>query len=393
MEHKYKKQAIEKIDDIKESLFQISDYIFAHPEFCFKEYMAHGQLTRYLSENGFEVNTPIAELETAFKGVYKGKKPGYNIGLFCEYDAVYPMGHSCGHNLMAVMGVGAGIALKEIVDEIGGTISIFGTPAEEGGGGKIIMLRNGAFEGLDAALLLHPANETVVNDISYSVTDIVVEFFGVKSHAATYPEDGISALTPMLQVFNTVNGMRQELNGKGHILGVIKEGGDEPIYTPDYTKGHFTIRSFDHDLKNSLVDRFLKICEHTADITRTGFKYHFYKLPYEAIQNNEVIEELLHNNFLELGETVKSRDTILGIGCTDMGNITHALPSLQSYVKLDDDLMTHSEALMAAASDERGKKTILVGAKAMAMTAIDLLNKDVMAGVKQAFASQNRKNR
>ncbi|WP_432403751.1 amidohydrolase [Wukongibacter sp. M2B1] len=391
MKDKYKKRVINKIEEIKQDLFDIADYIFENPEFCFKEYKAHAKLTAYLEENGFNITKKVAGLDTAFKAVYNGKKTGYNIGLFCEYDAVYPKGHCCGHNLMAVMGVGAGIALREIVDEIGGTISVFGTPAEEGGGGKIIMLRNGAFEELDAAIILHPANETVVNDKSYSVTDVIIEFFGVKSHAATYPEDGISALNPMLQVFNIVNGMRHELNGKGHILGVIKDGGENPIYTPDYTKAHFTIRSFDPDIKKNLVDRFLGICEHVANITNTGFKYQFNKLSYEAIKNNKVIENLLAENFICLGEAVESRDKILGIGSTDMGNVTRTIPSLQSYVKLDDNLMAHSDELMQAASDARGKKTILVGAKAMAMTTIDLLNKDNMEYVKQTFDLQNKK--
>lgn len=393
MKEQYKKRAISKIEEIKQDLFDISDYIFMNPEFCFKEYKAHAKLTAYLEENGFKITKKVADLDTAFKAVYNGKKTGYNIGLFCEYDAVYPKGHCCGHNLMAVMGVGAGIALKEIVDEIGGTISVFGTPAEEGGGGKIIMLRNGAFEELDAAMILHPANATVVNDKSYSVTDVEIEYFGVKSHAATYPEDGISALNPMIQVFNIVNGMRHELNGKGHILGVIKDGGENPIYVPDYTKAQFTIRSFDSDIKQSLLDKFLGICEHVADITNTDFKYQFNRLSYEAIKNNEVIENLLAENFTSLGEEVESRDKILGIGSTDMGNVTRAIPSLQSYVKLDDNLMTHSDELMQATSDIRGKKTILVGAKAMAMTTIDLLDKDIMEYVKQTFDLQKKKYR
>ena len=393
MEDKYKKLAINRIEEIKEDLFNISDYIFRNPEFCFKEYKAHKKLVEFLEANDFNVEREVAGLETAFSAKYSGKKSGYNIGLFCEYDAVYPKGHCCGHNLMAVMGVGAGIALKNVVDDIGGTVSVFGTPAEEGGGGKIIMLREEAFEGLDAAILLHPANETVVNDKSYSVTDVIIEFFGVKSHAATYPENGINALNPMIQVFNIVNGMRQELNGRGHIIGVIKDGGENPIYVPDYTRGHFTIRSFDPNTKNVLLDKFLGICQHVSEIAGTNFKYNFNRLSYEAINNNSIIENLLYKNFTELGEIVKSRDTILGIGCTDMGNVTYAVPSLQSYVKLDDDLMSHSDELMEASSDGRGRRTILVGAKAMAMTAIDLLKKENMEKVKKEFDLNKRKYR
>lgn len=379
----YKEKAQIKIEEIKDELFEISNYIFNNPEYNFEEYKAHKKLTQYLRDNHFQVMDEVAGLKTAFKAVYQGKREGYNIGLFCEYDAVPGKGHCCGHNLMAVMGVGAGIALQDIVDEIGGTISVFGTPAEEGGGGKIIMLNHGAFDELDAALLLHPANETVVNDKSYSKTDVTIEFFGKESHAATYPENGISALTPLLQVFNIVDSLRHEIDGKGYILGVIENGGKDPILTPDYTKAHFTIRSFDKEIKQQLLDRFLVICHHVAAISHTSFKYNIKGLPYETIKNNPFIEQLLSENFTKLGEVVTTRDKVLGIGCTDMGNVTQVIPGLQSYVKLDSGLMAHSEGVALASSDDRGKKTILVGAKAMAMTAIDLLDNKVMEQVKR----------
>ncbi len=391
MENKYKVQVQKEIEAIEEKLFALSDYIFENPEFGFKEFKAHKVLVDCLTEYGFSVDSRAGGLETAFKATYGCGRPGPHIGVFCEYDAVKPKGHCCGHNLMAAMGVGAGIALRPVVEALGGKVSVLGTPAEEGGGGKILMLREGVFDDLDVGLLIHPANETVVNDLSYSVTDIVVEFYGVKAHAATYPEDGISALSPLLQLFGTVAEWRQRLNGRAYILGVIEDGGESPIYVPDYTRGHFTIRSFDTALKNALVERFLSICQHMADSTETTFKYSFSRLSYEAIQNNPAIEALLKANFEALGESVKTRDTILGIGCTDMGNVTHALPALQSYVKLDDDLMAHSDALMAAASDARGRRTLLKGAKAMAMTAVDLFDSAHLKAVKAAFERQKQR--
>lgn len=368
-----KDRACSTIEMGKDELFEISKYIHSNPEYCFEEYKACKVLTDYLKEKNFVVEVGICDLETSFKGTYKSEKPGINIGIFGEYDAVQGLGHGCGHNIMAAMAVGAGMALKGIVDEIGGTISVFGTPAEEGGGGKIIMLEKGAFKDLDAAMILHPANDTVVNDISYSRTDIEVNFYGKTSHAATFPDEGISALNPLIQLFNMVNAMRLELMERGKILGVITKGGENPIYIPDHCTGKFTIRSFDMKFKLQLVDRFIKLCKSLADATNTTFEYKILGHPYEDIRNNETIENLLEENFKALGEIVKPRERELGIGCTDMGNVTHYVPALQSYIKVCDGAKGHTIEFLEACGDERGEKALITGAKAMAMTAIDLL--------------------
>lgn len=368
----FKNRVKQVIENKKEELIAIEKYIYDNPETCFNEYKAVAKLTKYMSENGFEVETNLAGLETAFKAIYKSNKAGLNIGICAEYDAL-EMGHACGHNLMAGMSVGAAIAIKEVIDEIGGTITLIGTPAEEGGGGKIIILEKGGFDGLDAAMILHPASDTVVNDISYSTTTVEVNFYGVESHAATFPYEGISALNALIQVFNIVNGLRHELMERGKILGIITKGGDDPIMMPKHAQGKFAVRSFDAKFQKELLNRFISICEHVAEITNTKFEYKTIGLTYESIRNNETMENLLEENFKELGEIVKPRERELGIGCTDMGNVTHKIPALQSYVKVQEGARGHSKLFLEACGDERGEKALLVGAKAMAMTSIDLL--------------------
>lgn len=382
----YKNSAIKKIDEIKEELFEVSDYIHSHPEYCFEEYLSSRKLMQHLESHGFQVEKGVAGLDTAFSAVYNTKKPGFHVGLFGEYDAVQGLGHACGHNIMGTVALGAGIAVKSVIDEIGGAVSVFGTPAEEGGGGKIIMLGKGAFKGLDAAMILHPASDTVVNDISYSRTDLEVNFYGKTAHAATFPEEGISALNALIQLFNAVNAMGLELNGRGKIIGVITKGGEDPIYIPEHCQAKFTIRSFSMKFKMQLVERFLAVCKAVAEATGTRFEYKFADLPYEDIRNNEKIEELLEKNFTQLGEAVYPRERELGIGCTDMGNVTHEIPALQSYVGVAKGMRGHTREFMEAAGDERGRKAILTGAKAMAMTAIELLaSVENMAEVKAAF--------
>ncbi|WZL73814.1 M20 family metallopeptidase [Clostridiaceae bacterium 35-E11] len=388
----YKKEVIEKIDTIAQELYEVSNYIYQHPEYCFEEYLSSQKLIEHLERHGFIVETGVADLETAFKATYDSEKLGYHIGLFGEYDAVQGLGHGCGHNLMAAISLGAGIAVKSVIDKIGGTVSVFGTPAEEGGGGKIIMLQKNVFNGLDAAMILHPASDTVVNDISYSRTDIEVDFYGKTAHAATFPHEGISALNAVLQLFNMINGMGSEFLERGKIIGVITKGGENPIYIPEHTQARFTIRSFEMKFKNELVQRFINLCENVARATNTQFTYKYIGRSYEDIRNNEKIESLLEKNFIDLGEKVRPRERELGIGCTDMGNVTHEIPALQSYVRVAEGTRGHTKEFLKAAGDERGRRALLVGAKAMAMTAVDLLgSQENMKKVKEAFQQMKQK--
>ena len=388
----YKKNVQEKVDAIKPELISLSDKIWSNPEYNFHEYKASREFADLLKHFGFEVEIGIAGLETAVKATYTSKKVGPNIGFFGEYDAVPGMGHSCGHNLMAAMSVGAGIALKDVVDQLGGTVSVFGTPAEEGGGGKVIMLERGAFDALDVAMILHSANETVVNDISYSKTDIIVDFYGVKAHGATWPEEGISALTPVLELFNIINAMRLEIAGRGTILGIISKGGDEPIFIPDHCQAKFTVRPFDMKYKFELLNRLISTCENLASITKTRFEYKIDGYSYEDIRNNPVIEGLLENNFKELKEVVAPRRKELGIGCTDMGNVTHKIPGLQSYVQVVPGVRGHTLEFQEAVGGPEGHRAIEIGAKAMAMTAVDILqDENTYKKIKESFEAMKNK--
>ena len=236
------------------NLLALSDDLWHNPEYNFKEYFACKSMSALLEKYGLTVETGIGGLETSVKAVYDSGKPGPNIGIFGEFDAVEGMGHSCGHNVMCAISVGAGAAIKEVLDELGGRVTVYGCPAEEGGGGKIIMLENGAFQDVDVGMLLHSACDTVVNDISYSKTDLRVHFYGRKAHAATWPEEGISALNPIIALFNMVNAMRLELADRGKILGIIRDGGEEAIYIPDHCSAEFTIRSFSMKYKLELAE-------------------------------------------------------------------------------------------------------------------------------------------
>ena len=388
----FKERVQKRVEEILPELIGLSNTVWEHPEYNFEEFHACQSMSELLKKFGFEVTTGVGGIETSVKAVYDTGKEGPNIGIFGEFDAVPGMGHSCGHNLMCAMAVGAGEAVHSVIDDIGGKVTVFGTPAEEGGGGKIIMLNNGAFKELDIAMILHSASDTVVNDISYSRTDLIVDYYGKTSHAATWPEEGISALNPILDLFQIVNSMRLELADKGKILGIISKGGEEPIYIPDHCQARFTIRSFSMKYKLELLERFKKICEHVAEITNTRLEISDDGLAYEDIRNNQSLEEALRKNFTDLGEIVKPRERALGIGCTDMGNVTHEIPGLQSYVLVVPETRGHTKEFEDACYSEAGHKTIAVGSKAMAMTAVDVLtNPELLEAIRRDFKEMKEK--
>lgn len=386
MNEDLKKRVRERIDGCAQELTDLADTIWDHPEYNFQEYKACKAITDLLKKHGFVVTVGTGGLQTAFQAQWDSGKPGPHIAFLAEYDAVPGMGHACGHNLMAAMSSGAGIAVKTVLPRLGGKISVFGTPAEEGGGGKVIMLNQGAFAGVDAAMILHSANETVVNDISYSRTDMVVDFYGKTAHGATWPEEGISALDPLLHVFRYINEMRLRWNGRGTILGVISDGGDEPIHIPEHCQGKFTIRSFEMKFKKQILKEFLVACECAARMTGTTCQYAEEGHTYEDIRNNPVMEAVLAEQFTALGEMVMPRRKELGIGCTDVGNLTHVFPALQSYVRVVPLLRGHTRDFEAACRSEDGHRAILIGAKALAMTAVEMFSDEkLMERVRTAF--------
>ena len=384
----YDEAVKKRIEDIFPKLKKLADYIYNNPEYNFEEYKACKAVSELLTELGLSVELPYGGLETAVKGVYDSGKPGLNLGFIGEYDAFPGMGHSCGHNLMSPIAIGAAYSLFPLVDEFGGKITFIGTPAEEGGGGKVIMLENGAFDGLDTAMIIHPASETVVQDISYSKTDVILDFYGKKSHAATWPDEGINALVPVLELFNILNSLRAELEHKGKIIGIITKGGDEPIWVPDHCQAKFTVRSFSMKDKWEQYDRLLAISKNLAAITGTRFEYKIDGHSYEDIRNNPVLEELLTAKFEALGEDVMPREKELGIGCTDMGNVTHVIPGLQSYVFVAPDIRPHTPEAEAAFGTKAGHRALLVAAQAVAMTGAEILaDPSCIQRIRQAFGN------
>jgi len=234
---KLKASVIGEIDARRHQLSELSLTIHSNPEPGFQEVKAASWLTQYLEENGFCIERGICELPTAFRGWYGQGKPA--IGILAEYDALPELGHACGHNLIAVSAVGAGIASKLAIDRFGGAILVIGTPAEELYGGKAIMADRGAFDSLDMAMMVHPGVHNAATTQALACQTLEVEFFGKAAHAAAQPEAGINALEAMLQSFASINSLRQHIKDKARIHGIITDGGKAAILSLPTVLGLF----------------------------------------------------------------------------------------------------------------------------------------------------------
>lgn len=389
-----KQRAIAKIDALRSELTRISAEIHCHPEVAFQEFKAAALAADTLSEYGFQVERGIGGLETAFRAEAGIKTDGPTIAILAEYDALPDMGHACGHNIIATSAIGAGIAVQSVIDRLPGTIVVMGTPAEEGGGGKIILLERGAFNGVDAAMTVHPSCWNLVDGKSLASTRLRVEFAGKASHAAAAPEDGINALEAVILTFNNVNAMRLHLRNDVRVHGIITHGGTASNIIPDYAAATFSVRAGERELAEEVLQRVIQ-CAQAAGMATGALLTTNVKTGYDEMIPNRVMANLFAENWRAIGVNIDAHPPHEGMASTDMGNVSHAIPSLHPYVTIAPvGTAGHTAEFRAAAISEAGHEGLLRAAKGMAMTAIDLLaNVDLMQQAKQEFAQTLNKHR
>lgn len=246
------------------SFVELARFIGEHPELGHEEFLASARLTEALTLHGFDVQKAVLDLPTAFLGVYKSEKPGPTVAFLCEYDALPDIGHACGHHLIATMGLAAAVGLKAVIDEIGGTIRVYGTPAEETKGAKVDMAAAGLFDDVDFALMAHPYNAYERSGTSLAMDAILFEYFGKAAHAAASPHEGVNALDAVIQLFNAVNALRQQLRSHARVHGIITDGGKAPNIIPDYAAAHFYVRANDRPYTDEVVGKILQCAEGAA---------------------------------------------------------------------------------------------------------------------------------
>jgi amidohydrolase len=386
-----KNQLKKYLDTIQKRLWDISDDLYHHPELGDQEFESMKKLVAFLEEHNFTVETGVVERPTAFKAIYDSNKEGPTIAYLSEYDALPGVGHGCGHNLIGTMSAGAGVLLSKVVDEIGGRVVVLGTPAEETNGGKVPMAEQGIFAGIDAAMILHPADESYESGDSLAMDAIQFDFRGKTSHAAASPEKGINALDGVLQLFNGINALRQHVTSDVRIHGIIKEGGVAANVVPDKAVAQFYIRAKDRQYLNEVVEKVKNIAKGAA--LMTGAEVHIcnYELSYDNMITNQTLSQLFTTNLLATGveKVHKAKQTY---GSIDMGNVSQVVPAIHPYIGLDSPgLIAHTKEFADLTITDNSHQVLSKGALALAATGYDLMtNKEVFEKMKTEF-QQTRK--
>jgi amidohydrolase len=368
-----KERIIAEVENHREALCQLSRQIHASPELGFQEYKAMAWLTEALESQGFSLERGIFDLPTAFRATCGKGHPV--IALLAEYDALPDLGHACGHNLIAAAAIGAGIALKSIVADLGGRVIVIGTPAEELYGGKITMAQRGAFNDLDAAMMVHPGTQNRAVTSALACQGLNIQFFGQASHAAGSPEKGINALEAMILSYNSINSLRQHIESTARIHGIITDGGQAANIVPAHTAASFLVRADSEAYLSALKQKVVDCFKGAALATGARLEYRWDELYYAPMLNNLTIGKLFAANMRRLGRFTRMVDPDQSFGSTDFGNVSQLIPGMHASVAIArPGIFTHSPQFAAAAISEKGLQAMLDAAKALAMTVADLVS-------------------
>lgn len=389
----HREHIVKSIEESKETYIEISHKIHEKPEIGNQEFFASETLTKILSEAGFDVKRNIAGHETGFVARKRSSKQGPTIAFLAEYDALPGLGHACGHNIIGTTSVAAGIALAEVISETGGEVVIFGTPAEEGGpngSAKGSFVKNGLLEGIDAALMLHPSGESTLSGPTLAVDPLDFHFYGRASHAAGSPEHGINALDAVIQLFNGINALRQQLTSDVRIHGIITHGGDAPNIIPEYASARFFIRASTWKQTEEVSTKIRNIAQGAALATGSTVKIERFQNEVHDFIINRSLNEIVGEELTLLGEEVSYKNG--GLGSTDAGNVSHVVPTSHAYIKIGpDDLIAHTNEFREAAGSLRGDQALVTGAKALALTGYRLLTEKSLLEKVQTEYQQNEK--
>ena len=366
---------LEYIDKNSDKIISISHDIHEHPETGNKEFFAMELLTKTLEAEGFTVDTAVAGHPTSFIARKKSLKKGPSIGFLAEYDALEGLGHACGHNIIAASSTYSAIAVSKILEEIGGEILVLGTPAEEGGdngSAKASFVKHNLIDGIDACLMIHPGSKNEATGSLLANIPLDYEFFGKPAHAASCPEKGINALDSVILLFNGINALRQHVTDDVRIHGIITDGGTAPNIVPEYAKARFYIRADTIKKARIVADKIKSIAEGAALATGAKVKI----TPFQNEVDNQIICKAFDKLFVDTSKHIGlnvNLDVKKGIGSSDVGNISQIVPTIQPTIKIGDNLLGHSKEFCEAAISKKGDEALILGAKALALTAFTLL--------------------
>jgi amidohydrolase len=364
----------QRIDAMSAELGELARAIHDDPELAFDEHRAAGRIADLLEARGVAVEKPFGGLETAFRARL-GDGTGPHVAILAEYDALPEIGHACGHNLIAAGAVGAWLALLD--SNHAGTIDLIGTPAEEGGGGKIKLLEAGVFKGVDAAMMFHPFDRDLLMHTALATIWLEMVFSGRPSHASIAPDDGRSALTACMDTFRLIDGQRVHMPDGIRVHGIITDGGEAVNIIPERAACEFSVRAptaGELEAIKEMVERCARGAAMASDVdvkvtSRQG---------YLDMRNNAPIARRFGDHLRALGRHPVESAPEVGAGSTDMGDVSHHVPAIHPWLAIcaPGETTCHQHAFAACARSDDGINTMLVAAKSMARTALDIVQED-----------------
>lgn len=377
-----------RIDELMPELGELSDDIFAHPEIRFEEEHAAAAISAVLKRHQMEVENGVADLPTAFVARIPGHQSGQRVGILAEYDALPEIGHACGHNLIGTAAIGAFLSLASVADQLDGAVTLFGSPAEEGGAGKVIMLENDVFDGVAAAMMTHPIHTKSSVDTPFlAAGSVVLQFHGKPSHAAAAPEQGISALDALVMTYVGVNGLRQRVPKDVVISSIITNGGAALNVIPDFAEIRYGARADKWQRAEAVIEQIVRVAEGAAAAiggTVTAVRGRPSGRPQFEFstedKQNEALKTIFRQNLDEAGVDYVPYSPEMGKGSTDFANLSQEIPGMHLMLELDgtNGHAPHTVEFAQAAGSEHGKRWLRQAAEVMAFSAIDIDRKSVV---------------
>jgi amidohydrolase len=370
------------VDACADDLIALSRRIHENPELRFEEHRASAWLAEFVESRGHAVERGVASMPTAFRA-RAGERRGPTAAILAEYDALPGVGHACGHNLIAAGAAGAFVAAAQVAAKAGGEVVLLGTPAEEGGGGKIEMVKAGIFEEIDVAMMFHPFDRDLTAHPTLASLWLTFEFLGRPSHAALAPYDGKSALTACLDTFRLVDGQRVHFRDGVRVHGYVTNGGQAVNIIPERAACEISVRARDSaelERVRGIVERCARAAAMAGDVEVSAAVRHGYR----EMVNNITLARAFGAHLEAFGRHPREHDPSIGTGSTDMGDVSQVVPAIHPWLAIVDEgaALCHEHRFAEAACSERGVRTALVAAKAMARTAIQfLMDAELRAGV------------
>ena len=369
-----KSRVSKAIDDSAQTLYELSSEIWETPELCYEEHKAHNLLASFLEKEGFTVERSYTGIETAFRATFGAGKP--NVCVICEYDALPGIGHACGHNLIAEAGIAAGLGLKAALGSSGapkGRVTVMGTPAEEAGGGKVYLIRNGAFDDVDFSMMVHPYPTSVVQPEALCVAQLEVTYTGKAAHAAAFPWEGVNALDAAVMAYTSISALRQQMKPTWRVHGIITNGGAKPNIIPEKSSILYYYRAPTEPELKILAEKLTACFKSAAVATgcQAEIKEPVRGSSYLNVKSDPILSDLYFKNITDLGVRVIKKDVISG--STDMGNVSYIVPSIHPMYAIGSGEVNHTKAFTAVSNTPEAHSATLKAAKAMVHTCIDVL--------------------